>query len=317
MKLIKAFGGLQQSARAPFTLNLSGYKQADWYRLLAVAICLSALVVGLTMYHTRSSEGFYQGLVLSEIFGTKSTVESQQEKEDIKALNEVMSLEEKKEIEAMTNTYRFEYTSTGFVLKNLRFLSKLSLDNAEARLLSSLPKSLQKRAKIYIKPILRLSEVHQVDPIWVMSVMWTESHFKAHAKSHVGARGLMQVMPETRKYMYRKYRRAGHFLMVEKNNFKMEDYFEDVPKKLNKTYVLKLVNMEIGILYLKQLLKSFNYNHRLATVSYNMGPGWTHRRLRKKLPVGNRNVYLDKVTRAYKYIASRISQYEIVAKASH
>lgn len=317
MKLMKAFGGLQQSARAPFTLSFESYKQADWYRLFGIAVGVSALVVAVAIYHQKSDERFYQGLVLTEIFGsTDETSENDKEKEDIETLNEIKYVEIDDSLEKLP-TYRFDYTSTGFALKNLQFLSSLPFEAAEEKLLNSLPKNLQKRAKHYIKPILRLSEVHQVDPIWVMSVMWTESHFKPRAQSHVGARGLMQVMPETRKYVYKKYRKSGKFLVVEKDNFKMDEYFEDVPRKLNKFYVLKLVNMEIGILYLKRLLKSFNYNHRLATVSYNMGPGWTQRRLRNKLPVGTRNEYLDKVTRAYKYIASRISQYEIVAKASH
>ena len=78
--------------------------------------------------------------------------------------------------------------------------------------------------------------------------------------------------------------------------------YNDVEKYINDKYVKITGNDEV----LKRLLKKFNYNHRLATVAYNMGPGWTRGRLRNNLPVGNRNEYLDKVQRAYKRISKKI-----------
>jgi len=216
------------------------------------------------------------------------------------------SLEAKK-LNDVGNTYSFKYTSLGFYLKSLKFINESSREEAEKQILESIPKSLRARANQYVRAVLLLSEKYQVDPIWVLSVMWTESHFKATSKSHVGAAGLMQVMPRTRRYTYRKMKRAGKRLVVEDVDFNISKYFDyQISKNKYKKHVRKLVNIEIGIVYLKGLLKTFNYNHKLATVAYNMGPGWTRGRLRRNLPVGNDNRYLRKVKKAYKYMVRRI-----------
>jgi soluble lytic murein transglycosylase-like protein len=213
----------------------------------------------------------------------------------------------KLDLEIVNEKYSFKHTSLGFDTKNLKFIEKTSKESAEHSILKLLPKNLKVKAKHYIKSILKISERHQVDPLWVISVMWTESHFQPFVSSHVGAHGLMQLMPRTRKFMYRTFRKKGSFLVVEEDQFLMKDYF-DLPitqKNFNK-YVKKLVNIELGVIYLKRLLKKFNYNHRLATVAYNMGPGWTRKRIRRNLPVGNDNMYLNKVRRAYKFLVKRI-----------
>lgn len=203
--------------------------------------------------------------------------------------------------------YSFKYTSLGFFTRSLDFLEEVSKQDAEGKLVELLPPTLARNAKNYLRAVLIICEKYQVDPLWVVSVMWTESHFKPFAKSHVGASGLMQVMPDTRKYLYRDLRRSGKFLLVEQDDFNIQDYFNfDISSHEFKKYVMKLVNIEIGVLYLKRLLKSFNYNHRYATVAYNMGPGWTSKRLRRNLPVGDDNLYLDKVMRAYKFLVRRI-----------
>lgn len=209
-------------------------------------------------------------------------------------------------IEELLEFYSFEYTSLGFELDDLSLLQQSPRHETEKLMLESIPKYLRVRAKNYIRPVLLLAEKYQVDPFWVLSVMWTESHFHYTAKSHVGAAGLMQLMPATRKYLYRMMKKEGKKLVVEQKDFKLKEYFKVIPKGQGKTYRKKLINIEIGVMYLKQLLKQFNYNHKLATVAYNMGPGWTAMRLRKNLPVGQDNRYLDKVEKAYKTLCKRL-----------
>ena len=48
-----------------------------------------------------------------------------------------------------------------------------------------------------ISKIFNYSRMRSLDPFFVMALVRTESNFKAHAKSHVGAMGLMQIMPAT------------------------------------------------------------------------------------------------------------------------
>lgn len=206
-----------------------------------------------------------------------------------------------------TMSYSYEDVRLGFSSRNTSFFHDHSKSEVEKKLLSSLPIKLRANAQKYVRAILKLSELHQVDPIWVMSVMWTESHFRYGAQSWAGARGLMQIMPATRKFVYKRYKKRSNQLIVEQTGFNINEYYPyRVESKLYKTHVQKLVNIELGIIYLKSLLKAFKDNHTHATVAYNMGPGWTRFRLRKKLPVGVDNQYLDKVQKAYKQIVRKI-----------
>jgi soluble lytic murein transglycosylase len=195
----------------------------------------------------------------------------------------------------------------GFFLKDPKFFKLYSKSQAEERILRTIPRRLSKNASKYLRAVLILCEKHQVDPFWVFSVMWTESHFHFESRSIVGARGLMQIMPGTKKFIYRNVKRRGDILAIESSNFNLNEYFPyKVPLIQYKIHQSKLLNIELGIIYLKSLLKFFSKNHTYATVAYNMGPGWTRKRLRNKLPVGVKNEYLDKVQRAYKTLAHRI-----------
>lgn len=206
-----------------------------------------------------------------------------------------------------TMTYSYSETQLGFYLKNFKFFNQHPKAQVEKRILASLPKGLAKNAGRYVRAVLHIAQKHQVDPIWVLSVMWTESHFKFKALSHAGARGLMQIMPATKKHIYYMHSHRGRKLVVESKGFNVNKYFPyKVPKSKEKLHIAKLINIELGVIYLKSLLKYFNKNHRYATVAYNMGPGWTRHRLKNNLPVGNKNEYLDKVTRAYKQIVKKI-----------
>lgn len=221
----------------------------------------------------------------------------------------VLSSEEKIDLKKIVNktmSYSYGDTQLGFYLKNLTFFDINSKLDAEKKILNNLPKYLSKKAKTYLRAVFKISENHQVDPIWILSVMWTESNFDYSAKSWAGARGLMQIMPDTRKFIYKVYRSQGNKLLVEKDNFNINEYFPyPVTLKGHKKHIRKLVNIELGVIYLKTLLNSFK-SHKYATVAYNMGPGWTRGRLRRNLPVGQDNEYLDKVRKAYKHIVKKI-----------
>ena len=75
-------------------------------------------------------------------------------------------------------TYRFRSDSLGFFIGDISFFANNSYEEAEARIVELFPGKLQKKVKKVIRPVLVLCEKHQLDPFWVLSVMWTESHFK-------------------------------------------------------------------------------------------------------------------------------------------
>lgn len=206
-----------------------------------------------------------------------------------------------------TFAYTFDNSISGFLKKDLSLFGKISKAEVEEKILTTIPAPLAKNAGKYLRAVLIMSERHKVDPLWVLSIMWTESHFAYNATSIVGARGLMQIMPATKKYLHKKLHRRGQKLIVEKTGFELNDYFPyRVPDTEYKIHRDKLFNIELGIIYLKNLLKHFDKNHVHATVAYNMGPGWTRKRLRNNQPVGVKNEYLDKVSRAYGQIIKKI-----------
>nr|WP_237362846.1 transglycosylase SLT domain-containing protein [Vibrio marisflavi] len=95
------------------------------------------------------------------------------------------------------------------------------------------------------------AEKHGIDPITLMSLARQESAMDVNARSPVGARGIMQIMPRTAQYTARKYR-------IRYNGAR--DLYS-VGK-----------NIEIGSSYLNGLLERFDDNRIFAFAAYNAGP---------------------------------------------
>ena len=170
---------------------------------------------------------------------------------------------------------------------DLRFVSSLAADEAHNLILNSLPPVMRPRLSPHLPVALRYAEHYALDPFWVLAVMWTESHFQKDVVSSANARGLMQVMPGTALYI-------GQRLGKGMSRKVLLEYAED-----------PVGNIEFGTYYLSYLLKKFRGNHSLATVAYNMGPYWVLGRLRSGGPVGVKNMYLDKVNRAYRRLTRK------------
>lgn len=92
---------------------------------------------------------------------------------------------------------------------------------------------------------------HELEEAWVYGLMRQESRFATHAKSDVGAAGLMQLMPETARWAAR---RIG-----------MKGYTRGMIHDLD-------VNLKLGTYYMKSVFRQFDDNPVLATAAYNAGP---------------------------------------------
>ena len=95
---------------------------------------------------------------------------------------------------------------------------------------------------------------HGVDPYLVAAVIRSESSWDPEASSHQGARGLMQLMPETAQDMVAKG-------LVDGKRYSYEN-LED-----------PTVNIEYGCAYLSYLLTYFNGATDRAIAAYNAGMG--------------------------------------------
>jgi len=91
-----------------------------------------------------------------------------------------------------------------------------------------------------------------MDMAWVYGLIRQESRFIMHAKSHVGASGLMQLMPATARYVAKK--------------IGMTDFDHAQVNHID-------TNIALGTNYLNMVLNDLDGSQALATAAYNAGPG--------------------------------------------
>ena len=97
--------------------------------------------------------------------------------------------------------------------------------------------------------------VNDIDPMIAFGLVKTESSFKHRATSHVGARGLTQVMPRTARWL-----EAGT---------KAEQLYD------------QNTNLRLGFKYLRQLIDKYDGDTKLALLAYNRGPGTVDKVLKR------------------------------------
>ncbi len=83
----------------------------------------------------------------------------------------------------------------------------------------------------------------------IFGIIWVESRFDPRAVSPVGARGLMQLMPQTAKYLAECIKWDGRANSYDPN-----------------------FNIAAGTYYISRLIKEFGGNENLALAAYNAGP---------------------------------------------
>jgi soluble lytic murein transglycosylase len=90
-----------------------------------------------------------------------------------------------------------------------------------------------------------------IDPAFVYGLIRQESRFITDAKSHVGAAGLMQIMPATARWT------ANRIGLANFTGSQIHD--------IN-------INLQLGIAYLKYVLEENDGNPAYAAAAYNAGP---------------------------------------------
>lgn len=93
---------------------------------------------------------------------------------------------------------------------------------------------------------------NSLDEAWVYGLMRQESRFVTHAKSNVGAAGLMQIMPATARWVAKK--------------LGLKSYRNQLIHQLD-------TNLRLGTYYMKTVLAQFDDSPVLASAAYNAGPG--------------------------------------------
>jgi soluble lytic murein transglycosylase-like protein len=135
--------------------------------------------------------------------------------------------------------------------------------------------------------ILEESSKRKLDALLISAVIQVESGFQDSAVSPSGARGLMQIMPETGRALTRALR---HEMGVRAAAFK--------PEWLDNPFV----NIRLGVYYLHDLKKQFR-DLNLALTAYNFGPAEIQNRLENNLELSSE--YAGNVLQAYRNLKSK------------
>lgn len=120
--------------------------------------------------------------------------------------------------------------------------------------------------------VWRISEViheestkRRLDPLMVLALIRVESRFQTQAVSPAGARGIMQIMPETGKTLAAALGGEHSSLPARFTAESLDD---------------PILNLRLGIHYLHDLKNQFQ-NWTATLTAYNFGPGDTWSRIEK------------------------------------
>jgi soluble lytic murein transglycosylase len=143
----------------------------------------------------------------------------------------------------------------------------------------------------------RAARDNEIDEAWVFGLMRQESRFVNVARSQVGASGLMQIMPDTARWIARR-------LGIRRFD---PDEMRDPGR-----------NIQFGAYYLKHIQTTLDGSAVLATAAYNAGPGraqrWRDGRPMEaavyiaSIPFAETRDYVKKVMSNAMYYAARFGQ---------
>jgi soluble lytic murein transglycosylase len=144
---------------------------------------------------------------------------------------------------------------------------------------------------MYRDIIIRISDEYNLSPSLIAAIIRNESSFRPSAVSSVGARGLMQLMPDTAEWIAHKLR--------------WDDYQFDQMDEPD-------INIRFGCWYLNYLSSLFNGDPLCVVCAYHAGQGeissWLSNPLyssdgttliQSSLPEGPTKQYAGRVTRDY------------------
>lgn len=182
------------------------------------------------------------------------------------------------------------------VIVNIICISSIALLNAYTLSIQTAKQNahikLVNNHPLYYRNIIQsTAKAYNLHEAYVSAIIKNESSFRPDARSSVGALGLMQLMPDTAKWIANK---------LKTPNFAFENLADPT------------LNIQFGSWYLNFLSKRFNQDPILTTAAYHTGQGkvanWLAdksisddgRTIRiEKMPDGPTKRYVERVINAY------------------
>ncbi|MGZ3797896.1 MAG: lytic transglycosylase domain-containing protein [Pseudobdellovibrionaceae bacterium] len=135
--------------------------------------------------------------------------------------------------------------------------------------------------------LIKECQKRDMDPVFILAVIQTESKFNTYARGTAGEIGLMQVLPRTGEWMAKKYH---------------------IPWRGSHSLFDPITNIKVGIAYFAHLRAHFESRAHHYVPAYNMGPNNLRRAARTIASMGEdeRNllggIYGSKVMKNYQMI---------------
>jgi soluble lytic murein transglycosylase len=248
------------------TLPAGRRKNSSRRRNLAVALlsAIGAASAGAAFGVVGSPNPRDDERVAGAAYTAAAAVQSAQRNEERAVVAERALLEAKARLEALR--------AVGAVdeLEQYQAAQKLGLDRV-IKSESLLPKDKRR----VLVAIVREARRNGLDPLLVAAIIKVESRFDPFAVSHVGALGLMQLMPPTAQ--------------------------ELSAEKLNKRHLFDpVLNIELGTAYVARLLQRFDGDLGRALIAYNAGPSVARSLVKGSRSYKRLDVYPQAVIAAYR-----------------
>ena len=157
----------------------------------------------------------------------------------------------------------------------------------------------------YEEFVLKYSKEYNVDPVLIFSIIKTESGFDPKATSDVGARGLMQIMPEAFNWL--------KFHMNDNRDITFDSMYD--PQ----------TNIQYGTYFLSFLMQRYDNSIELTAAAYHGGfgavDGWLEKGIVKKgafriedIPKENDMTaeYVRRITKAYSRYKEVLKEKQII-----
>ena len=147
------------------------------------------------------------------------------------------------------------------------------LRDERARIETERRNTVLRHQPVYTDLIEHWAERNGIEPAFVCAVIYRESHYDPGAVSSAGARGLMQLMPDTGTWWA--------------ENLGIRDYTAE-------SLFIPDMNIRLGVRYLRYLSEKFDGDPILVACGYHAGPGNVESWIRKYSSDG-RTLTLDEI----------------------
>lgn len=165
----------------------------------------------------------------------------------------------------------------------------------------SVPFSVRHHSLAISKAIIEAAGRYDMDPLFLMALIQTESRFNPSALGSHGEIGLMQIKPSTALWLLE----GGAQELLAKLALNREPTYEDLQAALKKP----AINIAFGTAYLSQLRGTFKGRAHLYLTAYNMGAP----NLKSKLRSGEHpSNYSNRILSNYRSLSKDL-QFEFVA----